>query len=78
MFFSKNLIAYGICFGLLAGCSDDQTNPTYTIYKEGDHFSDREYEVIQVYGFGNNELLADEIVKMLNKEEPRKYSYRSD
>lgn len=70
------IIAVVMMVGGATGCSDE--HPTYTIYKDGDHFTDRKYDVIRVYGFGNNDLLADEIVKMLNKEEPNKYSYELD
>ncbi len=68
---SLSLIALSI---FLVACSKSD-NPTYTISKSGDYYTDRSYDVIHVYGFGNNLLLADEITKFLNRSEKNKYKF---
>jgi|SaaInlV_200m_DNA_5_1039737.scaffolds.fasta_scaffold06771_4 hypothetical protein len=52
---------------LLSSCSDESTNPSYTIQQQGVYFVGERYDVINVYGFGNNLLVTEDIVKYLNK-----------
>ena len=72
------ILALAFMFSFILGCSEKNENPTYTIYKKGKYFKDRQYDVIKVYGFGNNDLLAREILETLNKEEPNMYHFERD
>ena len=60
------------------GCSDnhENENPTYTISRKGDFYTDQQYDVIHVYGFGRNREVAEEITNSLNRSEPNTYTVR--
>jgi hypothetical protein len=74
----SKIFAFAAVAIVAAGCSDYPENPTYTISKKGEYFTDRQYDVIHVYGFGDNRMVAEDIVEFLNREEPRTYSLRRD
>lgn len=70
------LLAFSILS--ITGCSDEPKNTTYTILKRGEYLNHEHFDVIHVYGFGNNALVADEITAQLNKTEPGSYSVREN
>lgn len=72
----------GVMIVGFAACSTEQQVATFVIERRGDHFVDEYYDVIHVYGFGHNELVAKELVEYLNKSEnlgqrKDKYRYRA-
>lgn len=72
-----------LVFGAISGCSREEARPGFIIERRGDFYQDEYWEVIHVYGFGNNEQVAQDLVKYLIESEPggrrgnpAKYRYR--
>ncbi|MCP1674517.1 hypothetical protein J2T57_001619 [Natronocella acetinitrilica] len=63
---------------LAPGCQQDPGGEVdaYTISRSGVMFQDEQFDVVDVYGFSDNQAMAREIAEYLNRQEPNTYRYR--
>ena len=58
----------------MIGCSAE-SNPTYKIARKGVVITEKNFDVVHVYGFIDNREVAQQITSFLNKSEPDTYHY---
>ena len=69
---------------LLVGCEEKNEVPTFVIERQGEFYPDEYFEVVEVYGFSDNEAMARELTDYLRSTEPggaannqTRYRYRT-